>query len=167
VYAFLSAAPFIFVNDLHQPIGKVGVFAGIMVLGMAVGNSLTARLSNRLSSRQLLRIGNGLSLASAIVLLAIASMSALGIANTIGLMLLFTTGCGMTSPAALARAVSVDPKRVGSAAGLYGCAQMAIGAACTTLAAAGHDPARTALTVMVGAGLLSHFAFTLALRHER
>jgi DHA1 family bicyclomycin/chloramphenicol resistance-like MFS transporter len=167
VYAFLSAAPFIFVNELHQPVHAVGVYAGLMVLGMAVGNALTSRLSRSVSAARLLRIGNALSLASGIVLLGIVLAGKLTVYNTIGVMLFFTCGCGMTSPAALAKAVSVDPQRIGSASGLYGFTQMAIGAACTALAAIGSDPARAALTVMVVASALAQVAFTVALRDER
>jgi MFS transporter, DHA1 family, multidrug resistance protein len=61
----------------------------------------------------------------------------------------------------------VEPRLVGAAAGLYGCAQMGIGAICTALAALGQDPALSALTVMVTATALSQVAFTVALRSER
>jgi DHA1 family bicyclomycin/chloramphenicol resistance-like MFS transporter len=164
VYAFLSAAPFIFVNELHQPVDRVGVLAGLMIAGMAVGNTLAARLSHRWGSERLLRVGVSLSLASAVGLLAIVLLGRLTVPATIGIMLLFTSGCGLTSPAALIKAVSVDPQRVGSAAGLYGCVQMAIGAACTALAALGGDPAKSALTVMVAATAISKIAFELAIR---
>jgi DHA1 family bicyclomycin/chloramphenicol resistance-like MFS transporter len=167
VYAFLSAAPFIFVNQLHQPVHAVGIYAGLMVLGMAVGNALTSRLVRTVPSARLLRIGNALSFASAVVLLAVILTGHLSVLNAIGIMLFFTCGCGMTSPAALAKAVSVDPRLVGSAAGLYGCSQMGIGALCTALAAVGGDPARAAVTVMVVATGLSQFAFTIALRNEQ
>jgi DHA1 family bicyclomycin/chloramphenicol resistance-like MFS transporter len=166
VYAFLSAAPFIFTNELHQPVHMVGVYAGLMVLGMAVGNALTSRLAQRVPSARLLRIGNTLSLVSGVVLLVIVLSGHLTVLNAIGVMLFFTCGCGMTSPAALAKAVSVDPSLVGSAAGLYGFTQMGIGAACTALAAVGRDPALSALTVMVTATLLAQVAFTVALRSE-
>ena len=164
VYAFLSAAPFIFVNELHEPVHMVGVYAGLMVLGMAAGNALTSVLARRVSGARLLRIGTTLSLASGVVLLSIVLTGHLTLLNTIGVMLFFTCGCGMTSPAALAQAVSVDPRLVGSASGLYGCTQMAIGAACTALAALGGDPARAALVVMVVATALAQVAFTVALR---
>lgn len=166
VYAFLSAAPFIFVNELHEPVHMVGVYAGLMVLGMAAGNALTSMLAQRVSGARLLRIGNTLSLASGLVLLAIVLTGHLTLLNTIGVMLFFTCGCGMTSPAALAQAVSVNPRLIGSASGLYGCTQMAIGAACTALAALGSDPARAALVVMVVATALAQVAFTVALRSE-
>jgi DHA1 family bicyclomycin/chloramphenicol resistance-like MFS transporter len=166
VYAFLAAAPFIFVNELHQPVHYVGIYAGLMVLGMAVGNALTSRLSRTVPAGRLLRIGNTLSLVSALVLLAIVLAGKLTVFNTIGVMLFFTCGSGMTSPAALAKAVSVDPHRIGSASGLYGFTQMGIGAACTALSAMGSDPARSALTVMVVASALAQVAFTVALRDE-
>jgi DHA1 family bicyclomycin/chloramphenicol resistance-like MFS transporter len=166
VYAFLSAAPFIFSNELHQPVHLVGVYAGLMVLGMAVGNAITSRLAQRVPSERLLRIGITISLASALVLLGIVLAHRLTVFNTIGIMLFFTCGCGMTSPAALAKAMSVNPRLVGSAAGLYGFTQMAIGAACTALSAAGQDPALSALIVMVVAMAVSQVAFSVALRSD-
>ena len=167
VYAFLSAAPFIFVNELHQPVHMVGIYAGLMVLGMAAGNALTSVFAQRVSGARLIRIGNSLSLASGVVLLAIVLTGHLTLAGTLAGMLFFTCGCGMTSPAALAQAVSVNPRLIGSAAGLYGCTQMAIGAACTALAALGSDPARSALIVMVAATALAQVAFTVAWRSGR
>jgi DHA1 family bicyclomycin/chloramphenicol resistance-like MFS transporter len=145
----------------------VGVYAGMMVLGMAVGNALTSRLARTLSANRLLRIGNTLSLASAIVLLVIVLTGHLTVLNAIGVMLFFTCGCGMTSPAALAKAVSVDKRLIGSAAGLYGFTQMAIGAGCSALAAVGADPALSAVVVMVVATGFSQVAFTVALRREK
>jgi DHA1 family bicyclomycin/chloramphenicol resistance-like MFS transporter len=167
VYAFLSAAPFIFIDELHEPVEKVGLYSGFMVLGMAVGNALTSMLARRVAAGRLLRIGNTLSLASGFVLLAIVLTGHLTLATTLGVMLFFTCGCGMTSPSALAKAVSVNPRLTGSAAGLYGCSQMAVGAICTAAAALGHDPARSAASVMGVASALAQVAFTVALRSER
>jgi DHA1 family bicyclomycin/chloramphenicol resistance-like MFS transporter len=167
VYAFLSAAPFIFINQLHEPVHRVGLYSGLMVLGMAVGNALTSALAGRVPTPRLLRIGNTLSLVSGVVLLAIVLTGHLTLVNTLGVMLFFTCGCGMTSPSALAKAVSVNPRLTGSAAGLYGCTQMTIGAICTAAAALGADPARSALIVMVVATALAQVAFTVALASER
>jgi len=52
-------------------------------------------------------------------------------------MFFFTLGAGIASPMALTEAVSVNPRVTGSAAGLYGFTQMAVGALCTALAGAG------------------------------
>ena len=167
VYAFLSAAPFIFINELHEPVQRVGMYSGLMVLGMAAGNALTSMLARRVPAARLLRVGNTLSLASALVLLAIVLAGHLTLVNTLGVMLFFTCGCGMTSPSALAKAVSVNPRLTGSAAGLYGCSQMTVGAICTAAAATGHDPALSATIVMVVASALAQIAFAVALASER
>jgi DHA1 family bicyclomycin/chloramphenicol resistance-like MFS transporter len=62
--------------------------------------------------------------------------------------------------------MNMDSKRVGSAAGAYGYAQMAIGAACTALATLGAHPAAAALSVMLGATLLSVVCFAFAIAQE-
>ena len=82
-------------------------------------------------------------------------------------MLLFTLGAGMASPAALTKAVSVDAKVVGSAAGLYGFTQMAIGALCTSLAGLGAEPAFASAAVLVAAGIVAQVAFWIALHDDR
>ncbi len=163
-YAFLSAAPFIFVEQLHQPVHRVGLYSGLMIVGMAVGNTMTSRLVQRIGAERLLRAGGALTLLGAAALLGTELAGVLSVASTIALMLVYTCGCGITSPVALAGAMSVDEKRIGSAAGLYGCAQMAIGAACTALAALGTSPARSALLVMLAATIIAQAAFAIARR---
>ena len=44
LYAFVAAAPFIFVEELHVPVHEVGIYLGLLILGMAAGNLQTARL---------------------------------------------------------------------------------------------------------------------------
>jgi DHA1 family bicyclomycin/chloramphenicol resistance-like MFS transporter len=82
-------------------------------------------------------------------------------------MFLFTSGAGMTSPAALTKAVSVNPHLTGSASGLYGFTQMAVGAICTSVVAFGHDPALAAVVVLLAASLIAQAAFRFALRAGR
>lgn len=81
-------------------------------------------------------------------------------------MLLFTLGVGMTGPTALTLAVGINPKVVGSAAGLYGFAQMSIGALCTALAGLGDNPALAAATVLATAAIIGQIALRTALRFD-
>ena len=81
--------------------------------------------------------------------------------------LLFTFGVGMTGPTALTLAVGINPKVVGSAAGLYGFAQMGIGALCTALAGLGDDPALAAAVVLATAAVIGQIALRSALRFDR
>jgi DHA1 family bicyclomycin/chloramphenicol resistance-like MFS transporter len=167
IYAFIAAAPFIFTRELHRPLHEVGIYLGVLMLGMALGNLLTGRLIRRLPMQRLLLVGNGLSVASAGVLLLTIALGHLSVATTLALMFGFTCGAGMASPAALTRSISVDPQRIGSAAGLYGFAQMAIGAICTSFASVGDNPALTAAAVLLVATALGQVAFWIAIASER
>ncbi|QJW84146.1 Bcr/CflA family efflux MFS transporter [Ramlibacter terrae] len=163
-FAFVAAAPFIYTTELHQPPALVGVYMGLMAFGMATGNYLTSRLIRSVSAERLLRTGNLISLGSAATLLAVIALGQLSVPATLLAMLGYTAGAGMTSPAAMAKAIEVDRPLIGAAAGLYGFIQMAVGAVCTTVAAMGSDPAMSAVSVLVGASLLSFFSFRVAVR---
>ncbi len=116
------------------------------------------------SIERLLLGGNALSVASAAGLAATMWLGHIGVASILGWMFLYTCGAGMSSPAALTKAVSVDPLRVGSAAGIYGFAQMVVGAICTALASVGHaNPAISAVAVLLCASVLGQLSFWTAL----
>ena len=55
---------------------------------------------------------------------------------------------------------------IGSASGLYGFAQMGVGAICTALVGMGSNPALTAAIILVSAGVIGQTAFWLALRYR-
>ena len=78
-------------------------------------------------------------------------------------MFFFTLGAGIASPMALTEAVSVNPRVVGSASGLYGFMQMAVGALCTALAGIGGNPALSTALVLAGAGITAQVSFWIAL----
>ena len=82
-------------------------------------------------------------------------------------MFFFTLGIGSASPVALTEAISVNPKVIGSASGLYGFSQMAIGAVCTALAGLGQSPGLAAAIVLAGAGIVAQGAFWIAFRSRR
>jgi MFS transporter, DHA1 family, multidrug resistance protein len=62
--------------------------------------------------------------------------------------------------------MSVNRHVLGSASGLYGFIQMAVGAALTALAGFGRDPALAAGVVLVLAGIVAQASFWIAIRHE-
>jgi DHA1 family bicyclomycin/chloramphenicol resistance-like MFS transporter len=166
LYAFLAAAPFIFTGALQRSVHEVGLYLGVLILGMALGNMVTGRLVGRVPVGRLMLGASALSLASAILLLGIVLAGALSVAAAVGSMVVFSIGVGMASPAAVAKAVGVNPKVIGSASGLYGFAQMGVGAVCTGLAGLGRDPALAAAIVLVAAGVVAQVAFRIALRWE-
>lgn len=163
-YGFIAAAPFIFINELHRPLHEVGLYLGLLIVGVSIGNILASRLIGRFSIERLLMAGNFTSLAAAIAVLAAFVFVRPGVIAIEALMVVYCVGAGLCSPAVSTLSISVDPRLIGSAAGLYGFMQMTVGAACTTLAGLGRDPAVAACAVLVGAALLAQVAFRIAMR---
>ena len=164
LYAFIAAAPFIFIEQLHTSKAEVGLILGLLMGGMALGNVLARQLIQRVSLDKLMLGGNLLSLACAGALLALTLAQQLNVVLAVSLMTLFTIGSGMTSPAALAKALGVHPNLTGSAAGVYGFAQMAVGGICTMAASVGDNPSLSAFSVLFIAGMLGQLGFRCALR---
>lgn len=167
IYAFIAAAPFIIGTELHRPLSEVGLYLGMLIIGMSVGNALTRRLIRTVSADRLLLAGAWLSILSALCLLAVVTAGLGSVASIVGLVSLFALGAGLASPAALSRALSVDAHLVGSAAGLYGFGQMAVGALCTWAVGFGQDPAFAAAAVLSAAALLGLTGFCLGMAARR
>lgn len=167
IFAFIAAAPYLITIELHQTADAVGLFLGAMVSGMVAGNAITGRLIRRVSIDRLMLTGNFICMASAALLVGTFVSDALTLGGTFTLMLFFTCGSGMASPAALTKSISVDLQHVGAAAGLYGCGQMVVGGLCTMLAAIGQNPGWSAALVLLGAALLGQLAFWMGLSVQR
>jgi DHA1 family bicyclomycin/chloramphenicol resistance-like MFS transporter len=145
----------------------VGLYLGLLIVGMSLGNALTSRLVKVVTIERLLLAGNAISVVSAISFLGAVLARDLSIASAITLMTFYCLGAGIASPAALTKAISVNPALVGSAAGLYGFTQMAVGALCTTLVGIGDNPSLSAAVVLAAAASLGQAAFWTALVRRR
>ncbi len=167
LYGFVAAAPFIFIGELHQPAARVGGYIALLVLGVWVGSMLASRLIARLSVGRLLVSANGVSVVAAFILLAVVLLDRLTVPLAIATVFTFSVGVGAAAPAALTEALSVNPRVGGSASGLYGAMQMAVGALCTALAGVGSDPALAAALVLAGSGIIAQAAFWMAGRPKR
>lgn len=167
IYAFIAAAPFIVSEQLHRPVSEVGIYLALLIVGMSLGNALTRKLVRRVGIGRLLLAGNASSVGAALALLLVVLAGQLSVANAVGCMFLFALGAGISSPAALSKALDVDASLVGAAAGLYGFVQMAVGALCTLLAGMGGDPALAAASVLAAAAIFGQAGFRAALGWDR
>jgi DHA1 family bicyclomycin/chloramphenicol resistance-like MFS transporter len=167
MYAFISAAPFIFTAELGRPAHEVGSYLAFVVAGIWLGNLGSSRLVGRVRVGNLLTGGSAISLLGALVLLASAASGHLSVAAVLAGATLFTFGAGVASAPALAEAMSVDPHLAGSASGFYGFIQMAIGAFATSLVGLGGTPALASGLVLTAAALGAQLCFALALRASR
>jgi MFS transporter, DHA1 family, multidrug resistance protein len=166
MYAFIIAAPFIFINGLNRPPHEVGLYLGLLAVGVSVGSAAASYVIGRVSLERIIVGANLLSVVAALTLLGVTLFDRLTVTSALASMCLFTVGAGMASPGALAKAVGVNPRMIGSASGLYGFAQMTIGAFCASLAGLGENPALAAASVIAVAGLIGQAAFWTALRYE-
>jgi DHA1 family bicyclomycin/chloramphenicol resistance-like MFS transporter len=166
MYAFIASAPFIFENQLHRPAHEVGIYLAILVSGVWLGSVLASRLITRVSIRRLLVWANMMSVLVAFMFLGAVLSGYLSVAVTIGCMFVFTLGVGIAAPAALTQAISVNPHVIGSASGLYGFTQMAVGGLCTALAGVGSDPALATAIVLAAAGVVGQISFWIALHRQ-
>ena len=165
MYAFVASAPFIFTDRLHRPAHEVGLYLAVLISGVWLGSMLASRLmARRLPITRVLVWANLVSVLGAFVFLGMVLSGQLSVFWTILPMFVFTLGAGIASPAALTQAISVDPQVIGSASGLYGFMQMAVGAICTALAGLGQDPALAAALVLAVAGIIAQLSFWVALR---
>ncbi|MEO8858608.1 MAG: multidrug effflux MFS transporter [Burkholderiaceae bacterium] len=166
-YAFIAAAPFVFVNQLHRPAYEVGLYLGILVAGASVGAGISSRLIGRVSLTHLLVRANLVSVAATLVYLAAVLSGHLSTGWIVGPLFIYMMGSGMGSPASATKAISVNPKVIGSASGLYGFTQMLIGALCTALVGLGHDPALAAAVILCTTAIIGQLAYGVANRHAR
>lgn len=165
LYPYLATAPYIVHEQLGLPIRYVGWFAASTIVGAGLGTFLTRKLAGRWPAERFLYIGSGLGLGLATLFLCIQALGWLSAPLLLALMVVMTFGAGMASPAALSRALGATTLALaGTAAGLYGFAQMAMGAVGTMLVGFGEVPALAcAVTQICITGLaLSSYRFAAA-----
>jgi MFS transporter, DHA1 family, multidrug resistance protein len=167
-YAFMSASPFIFETQLHEPTQRVGLYYLLLMLGVAAGSFGANRVAGRVSIPTALRIANGLGILGAALFALADAGDLLSVATVVGPVSLFMVGAGMASPFALAGSVSVNPQAIGAASGMYGFIQMGYGMLCTVVVETWHPGAvYPVATVLLGSALLGQAAMSMAVRAER
>jgi MFS transporter, DHA1 family, multidrug resistance protein len=162
LYAFVACAPFIFVDKLHLPSASVGVYLALLVSGLWLGSLLASRLIARFSLVRFLVVANALSVVAAASFFALVIADRATLVGIIATMFVFSVGVGAAAPAALVQAISVNPRVIGTASGLYGSVQMAVGAALVALAGFGSNPMLASAAVLLAAGVVAQAAFWLA-----
>lgn len=164
LYPYLATAPYIVHDQLGLPISAVGWFAASTIVGAGLGTMVTRKLAGRWPAERFLYIGASIGLGLSTLFLIVQSLGWLTAPLLLALTVVMTFGAGMASPAALSRALAAAPGLAGTAAGLYGFGQMAMGAIGTMLVGYGPVPAvACAVTQMcITALALSSYRFAVA-----
>src|SRR4029077_13180721 len=162
LYAFIACAPFIFIDRLHAPSASVGLYLALLVSGIWLGSLLASQLIARFSLTRFVVVTNAVSVVAAASFLGFVIADRATLLAIIGTMFVFSVGVGAAAPAALVQAISVNPRVTGTASGLYGSIQMAVGGGLVALAGLGANPALASALVLLGAGAVAQASFWVA-----
>jgi MFS transporter, DHA1 family, multidrug resistance protein len=162
LYAFVACAPFIFVDRLHVPIASVGIYLALLVSGIWLGSLLASQLIARFSLTRFVVAANAVSVVAAGSFLGLLIADRATLVGIIATMFVFSVGVGAAAPAALVKAISVNPRVTGTASGLYGSVQMAVAGVLVMLASWGTNPALASAAVLLAAGVVAQAAFWMA-----
>jgi DHA1 family bicyclomycin/chloramphenicol resistance-like MFS transporter len=133
-FTVIGGGPHVVVNLMHRSPTEYGLWFALGSIGYMSGNFTVSRLSERLGIEALIAIGALIEIAgAAISLLLVAYAWELGPFVIFAPQLIISYGNGLVLPTAIAGAISIRPQAAGSASGLLGFTQMALGAAATQI----------------------------------
>jgi DHA1 family bicyclomycin/chloramphenicol resistance-like MFS transporter len=129
-FAFLGGGPHVIITLMERSPAEYGVWFAIGSIGYMAGNFGASRLSTRYGIDRMIWSGIGFE-ALGVMLSAILTMFAMhwGPVIVFGPQLIVNFGNGLLLPGAISGAVSVRAQAAGTAAGIIGFTQMALGAA--------------------------------------
>jgi DHA1 family bicyclomycin/chloramphenicol resistance-like MFS transporter len=131
-FTYLGGGPHVVVTLMGRTSAEYGVWFAVTSLGYMSGNFTASRLSQRFGIDAMIMAGIVSELIGAsLTAVLVASMPDGGPAIIFLPQLVIAYGNGLLLPNAVAGAVSVRPQAAGTAAGMTGFTQMAVGAAST------------------------------------
>ena len=167
-FAFLGGGAHVIITLMERSAAEYGVWFAICSIGYMAGNYGASRLSTRFGIDRMIWWGIGFEVLG-VALSAVLAIFAMhwGPVIVFGPQLIVNFGNGLLLPGAIAGAVSVRAQAAGTAAGIIGFTQMALGAAVTqyagTLLAESPSAVPLALLMTVLAAVLA-ISFGLLVR---
>jgi len=164
LFPYLATVPYIVHGQLGYPISVIGWFTAFTIIGACLGTFITRKFAGRVPISRILYAGAGVGLSMAVLLMVVQWLEWLNGPLLICITIVMIMGSGMAGPAALASALASVPWLVGSAAGLYGFSQMAMGAIGTLVVGIGTEPAQACAVVQIclSVGALLSYRFAAA-----
>ena len=135
-FTFLAGAPYVMVHILHRTPDEYGLYFVLVSLGYMSGNFFAGRMSRRLGTHKMIALGCLLAVFGTLLNSALSWAGILGPLSLFGCMAIVALSNGICLPNATAAAVSVIPSLTGTASGLAGFLQIAVGALGTVLVGA-------------------------------
>lgn len=127
IYAFITGAPFILIDQLGIRTERFGYFQSVIVAAYFVGSLASMRLAGRMPTGRLLGLGLALVLAGGGAFLILALIDAITPVSFAASFALMTFGLGPVFAVAPARAMLATERSAGSAAAMLGACEMVVG----------------------------------------
>jgi DHA1 family bicyclomycin/chloramphenicol resistance-like MFS transporter len=169
-YTFLGGAPYVMVNMMGRTSAEYGLWFAFTALWFMAGTYSVSRLAMRYGIDRMIWWGIVVTVIGTLIPVVLCLID-----PKIGPMAVFlpqaiiSYGNGLILPTAIAGAVSIRPQVAGTAAGITGFIQMAIGAAATQIvshALAGAATPLPMLLLMLGFGLATGVGFLALVRRS-
>ena len=170
-YGFLSGGSFIFITvgadifarQFGMSAARFGLFWATLAASYTVGAASSGWASRRVSAERVVKIGARLSVVGALAILGTGLLSSPSLAAWGTALSLFIFACGLTSPLALASAVSQHAELAGVASGLSSALAMLLSMVCAVAAGVVYhgDPTPNDVLI-VGCALATWYCARLA-----
>lgn len=147
-FGFLAAAPYLMVGVLDRPPAEYGLWFAFCAIAYACGNFIAGRWSAKVGLDRLAAYGLYAALLPCVLLVALHVTQGLTPLGIFGPFFLIGFSNGATQPNLIAGAVSVNPVLAGSASGLLGFTQMAMGAVATVVMGHSQDGSLLPMAVL-------------------
>jgi len=167
-FAYLAAAPFVFIRFFSVPADRFGWYFGANALGFIAVSQLNRRLVAGRGPRRVLGWGVHLLCVAALLLLACALTGIAGFPGVFGALFLAVASLGLIASNAVAVALAPFGDRAGGASSLLGASQALTGVVAS--AAVGWIPAQGAVPmalVVAACAAISFASYALLVKTER
>ncbi len=140
---YLASSGFVYIDMLGVPVRYFALIFVTTVAGYMLGSACSARLADRLESRQVVLLGSGTATLASLLMLAGHSAWPTSVAALMLPMMLFTAGLGLILPHAINLALQPYPHMAGTTSALLGFLQMGTAASASAVVGAvlGDSPA--------------------------
>lgn len=138
LFGYIGASSFVLQRSFGLSPQEYGLVFALNSVGIFVVSNVAARLSGRVAATRLLAVGQAMCVAGVLVLAAGVALHLLVVVA--GGLFLAVSCIGLVMPSAMSLGMAASGGRAGSAAGVFGIVQFAVGAAASPLAGAGGSP---------------------------
>ena len=154
-FAYITSAPFVFINVYKVPTERFGWLFGAVAGGMVIASQVNGRMSHRVPLWLVLRVANLVQLAAGFLLLATVLTGIGGLAGVFGAIFIYVSAQGFVFPNGSAIAMMRHGEIAGTASALLGTNSFLIAAVAAVLLGLVDNPVVPMALVIAGCSVAS------------